>query len=711
MNVVVGDQKVPLTIVDNKLELSAGGGLKMENGVLTVAEISTVSNISANATSNDPAATSAIVEYTKNYVAEKATVTVEKQATAESGYASTYVIKQGGVELGTKINIPKDFLVKSAELKECSEDGKPDANLKVGDKYIDFVINTADDSETAQHVYLKVEDLVDVYTGLASDTIDLSVVGTQISAYVREGSIAKKHLAEDVITWGTELSNTALTAAEGKITAAINALDVDEVTGFIKSIKQVDGKISATTVAQISSSEIADIEKFATKADIATLEGLTALNAETVDQIIQATQGLSNYTELTDFNQITSDHNNRLTALESTSNDLTSRVGTIESNITDITDTLKTVSSDYITQDELDDAIKGVDVTDQLKTLSADTLTEANGYTDGKITDLNIGQYAKTETVNGISQKTDEALAAAAKALTDANKHTDDAIAGLDIDQYAKTADVESTYATKTTVTTVSNDLDKVEEALSKTGITSISTLTGDSAIVASKADVAIAKSNAISDAKTYTNEAIANIGTPLRFVGVTTDENLAEGSEKADISGLNFGDGIRDGDVALNTINGTEFVWHGGKWHIIGDQNNHATTAALNAEEDARKAADAVLSNAIDNKLFYGNHNGSIISAESLSVVKISRADYHNLVAEEKVADNVVYIVNNDGSYSMYGETIFELSTPGIEGTSEAANTLYVNTKVKEAIDEIPLSVSQLVWDITTISCGGADL
>ena len=58
-----------------------------------------------------------------------------------------------------------------------------------------------------------------------------------------------------------------------------------------------------------------------------------------------------------------------------------------------------------------------------------------------------------------------------------------------------------------------------------------------------------------------------------------------------------------------------------------------------------------------------------------------------------------------------MYGETIFELSTPGIEGTSEAANTLYVNTKVKEAIDEIPLSVSQLVWDITTISCGGADL
>ena len=39
-------------------------------------------------------------------------VTVEKQASAETGYAHTYVIKQNNVQVGQKINIPKDFLVK-----------------------------------------------------------------------------------------------------------------------------------------------------------------------------------------------------------------------------------------------------------------------------------------------------------------------------------------------------------------------------------------------------------------------------------------------------------------------------------------------------------------------------------------------------------------------------------------------------------------------
>lgn len=102
-------------------------------------------------------------------------VTVEKDTTAAEGYAASYTVKQGGVALSPKINIPKDYLVKSAELCVVTEAGVPYAEAQVGDKYIDFTINTADASETAQHIYLPVNDLVDVYTGAETDTATVTV--------------------------------------------------------------------------------------------------------------------------------------------------------------------------------------------------------------------------------------------------------------------------------------------------------------------------------------------------------------------------------------------------------------------------------------------------------------------------------------------------------------------------------------------------------
>ena len=100
-------------------------------------------------------------------------ITVEKQGTAETGYAHTYVIKQNNVQVGQKINIPKDFLVKSATLETCATANSPQNGLAVGDKYIDFVVNTTDNTGTDQHIYLNVKDLVDVYTADES-TLTLS---------------------------------------------------------------------------------------------------------------------------------------------------------------------------------------------------------------------------------------------------------------------------------------------------------------------------------------------------------------------------------------------------------------------------------------------------------------------------------------------------------------------------------------------------------
>lgn len=103
--------------------------------------------------------------------------TIKKQDTAESGFFATYqlfsVVEDGDdTAVGAKINIPKDFLVKSATIETVETPGSPYDGAKAGDKYIDFVVNTVDASETAQHIYLPVNDLVDVYTGGNGISID-----------------------------------------------------------------------------------------------------------------------------------------------------------------------------------------------------------------------------------------------------------------------------------------------------------------------------------------------------------------------------------------------------------------------------------------------------------------------------------------------------------------------------------------------------------
>ena len=112
------------------------------------------------------------------------TVTVEKQASADTGYTATYVIKQGGTALSPKINIPKDYLVKSASMGTCTTADSPVSGYTVGDKYLDFVINTKDSSATDEHLYILVSDLIDTYTagsGLTLSNNEFSISSGDIS--------------------------------------------------------------------------------------------------------------------------------------------------------------------------------------------------------------------------------------------------------------------------------------------------------------------------------------------------------------------------------------------------------------------------------------------------------------------------------------------------------------------------------------------------
>ncbi|MBR3721287.1 MAG: hypothetical protein IKN12_00825 [Selenomonadaceae bacterium] len=94
---------------------------------------------------------------------------IEKLATAEAGFAASYQLKLNGVAAGDKINIAKDWLLKDVELlTSTASNFETVGTSAAGKKYIDFTFNTKADgdgaTETDTHIYLPVEDLVDIYT-------------------------------------------------------------------------------------------------------------------------------------------------------------------------------------------------------------------------------------------------------------------------------------------------------------------------------------------------------------------------------------------------------------------------------------------------------------------------------------------------------------------------------------------------------------------
>lgn len=113
---------------------------------------------------------------------------LKKQETAESGYLATYQLTKNDSPIGDKINIPKDFLVKSAEIKTVSDENQPYTGAQVGDKYIDFVINAKESEETESHVYLAVNELVKTHTsGNGIDISEQNVVSIKIDTTSANG--------------------------------------------------------------------------------------------------------------------------------------------------------------------------------------------------------------------------------------------------------------------------------------------------------------------------------------------------------------------------------------------------------------------------------------------------------------------------------------------------------------------------------------------
>ena len=171
-------------------------------------------------------------------------VTVEKQITADTGYAHTYVVKQNGSQVGSKINIPKDLLLQSATKEVVGSTPttlETENNLTTGDTYLKFVVNT-EDNDNATTLIVPINDLVEnaVYTAgngltlssgefsIANGDITLSMLATGVQTSLGyadnwHSSPAQGISLTDISNWNNK-SSLSTTDIDARINQALDDL-------------------------------------------------------------------------------------------------------------------------------------------------------------------------------------------------------------------------------------------------------------------------------------------------------------------------------------------------------------------------------------------------------------------------------------------------------------------------------------------------------
>ncbi len=153
-------------------------------------------------------------------MADAGAVTITKD-TSSSDWAAVYTLHQKGVALTPTINIPKDLVVKSGEIVAATVDNPityEGVEYTDGTKFIKLVIQ----NDETHPIYIKVSDLVDVYTGgTATDgIITVDITNYTVTATIADGTIPLAKLTTSVQT-SLGKADTALqpltTATSGNI--------------------------------------------------------------------------------------------------------------------------------------------------------------------------------------------------------------------------------------------------------------------------------------------------------------------------------------------------------------------------------------------------------------------------------------------------------------------------------------------------------------
>lgn len=212
-------------------------------------------------------------------VAKDDSYTIKKQATADEGYLATYQLHKNGTAVGDKINIAKDLVVESGDVKVVTTPDQPVAGYKVGDKYIDLVL-----AHSGNHIYILVSDLVDKYDGknivlssayvkaasytnpAVGDTVDTAVgklaKGIDISrAEASQSLVDAKAYSKKAVDWvttnGTNVIASASVATAAKAEAArltAKSGSWDTAASIVETNKAAWSAAQANAIASASSS-------------------------------------------------------------------------------------------------------------------------------------------------------------------------------------------------------------------------------------------------------------------------------------------------------------------------------------------------------------------------------------------------------------------------------------------------------------------------
>ena len=145
-----------------------------------------------------------------------------KAETPSSDAFATYHLTKNGENIGAPIDIPKDYLVKDAQLKTAT--GSDATDFPAGTEYIDFIINAKEGQGSESHIYLNVASLAVVYSAGNGITIDDSnkiSVKVVASNGLSVGTDGVK-LATATTTSGGAMSSDDKTKLDGVSTGATN---------------------------------------------------------------------------------------------------------------------------------------------------------------------------------------------------------------------------------------------------------------------------------------------------------------------------------------------------------------------------------------------------------------------------------------------------------------------------------------------------------
>ena len=195
--------------------------------------------------------------------------TMEKLATAESGYASSYQLKVNGVAVGDKVNIAKDWLLKAANLlTSTAENYETVGTSAAGKKYIDFVFNVKADgdggTETDAHIYLPVEDLVDVYTAgnglqVVNNEFSIKIDATNANGLSVSANGLAMGLATDSAAGAMSAADhTQMTNDHAKLSGVSTGANKTEVTTEKAGTIEIDGT-SKTIVEFATDAEVTEM--------------------------------------------------------------------------------------------------------------------------------------------------------------------------------------------------------------------------------------------------------------------------------------------------------------------------------------------------------------------------------------------------------------------------------------------------------------------